>query len=223
MPGEDEVWRWFDEWPDAGVALVTGAVSGLVVLDIDPAHGGAETLAAIEQRHGEMPRTVEAATGGGGRHLYFAHPGSEVCNRTGLAPGLDLRGDGGIIIAPPSIHPSGKPYRWREGHSPEEIALAPLPAWLLEPRFGGDSNLGHPLTYWRDLARKGVEAGRRNTVLASFTGHLLWHGVDPDVVMELMLVWNHTRCRPPLSDDEVIRTVRSIEQTHRHHQDDASR
>jgi hypothetical protein len=140
-----------------------------------------------------------------------------------MAPGLDLRGDGGVIIAPPSIHPSGEPYRWRPGHAPEEVGLAPMPIWLLEPRFGGDERLGHPLGYWRDLVHQGVEEGRRNSTMASFTGHLLWHGVDPDVVMELMLAWNRVRCRPPLSDEEVIRTVRSIERTHRRHEGGESR
>lgn len=222
-PGEAEVRGWFAKWPDANVAIVTGVGSGLVVLDVDPAHGGSKSLAAIEARHGALPKTVEAVTGGGGRHVYFAHPGGEVRNRAGLAPGLDLRGDGGIVVAPPSVHPNGKPYLWCTGRSPEEIVVAPLPVWLLEPRFGGDGRLGHPLAYWRDLVREGVTEGRRNATLASFTGHLLWHGVDPDVIMELMLAWNRTRCHPPLSDEEVIATVRSIERTHRRHQGEESR
>ncbi len=217
-PSKAQVRRWFDRWPDANIAIVTGAGSGLVVLDVDPGHGGAESLAAIEARHGTLPETIEALTGGGGRHVYFAHPGGEVRNRAGMAPGLDLRGDGGVIIAPPSIHPSGEPYRWRPGHAPEEVGLAPMPIWLLEPRFGGDERIGHPLDYWRGLVHQGVEAGRRNSTVASFTGHLLWHGVDPDVILELMLAWNRVRCRPPLSDEEVIRTVRSIERTHRRHE-----
>ena len=220
FPTEAELHGWFGKWPDANVAIVTGALSGLVVLDIDPAHGGEESLAAIENRHGRLRNTVEAETGGGGGHLYFTHPGGEVRNRAGMAPGLDLRGDGGMIIAPPSIHPSGKTYRWREGRSPDEIDLATPPMWILEPRFGGDERLGHPLAYWRDLVREGVGEGERNSTLASFTGHLLWHGVDPDVILELLLSWNRTRCRPPLSDEEVIETARSIERTHRRHNED---
>lgn len=222
-PSQAELRDWFAKWPGANVAVVTGAVSGLVVLDVDPDHGGEQSLAGIAARHGALPRTVEAETGGGGRHLYFAHPGGEVRNRAGLAPGLDLRGDGGMIVAPPSIHPSGRRYRWRSGHEPGETALAPLPTWLMEPRFGGDDRSGHPLAYWRELVHEGVEAGRRNATLASFTGHLLWHGVDPDVILELLLSWNRTRCRPPLPDEEVIATVRSIERTHRRHQDTESR
>ena len=80
-------------------------------------------------------------------------------------------------------------------------------------RHGG-GGVGHPLAYWRSLVKEGVAEGRRNATIASFTGHLLWHEVDPDVVMELMLAWNQMRCRPPLDDEEVIRTVRSIERTH---------
>ncbi len=218
-PSEAQVRRWFKRWPNANLAVVTGAVSGIVVLDVDPGHGGRGSLAALEDRHGGLPDTVEASTGGGGRHVYFAHPGYEVRNRADMAKGLDLRGDGGVIIVPPSIHPLGKAYRWRPDHAPDEIALAPLPIWLLQPRFGGDERLGHPLAYWRSLVQEGVTEGQRNAAIASFTGHLLWHGVDPDVIMELMLAWNDVRCRPPLLDDEIIRTVKSIERAHMKHED----
>jgi hypothetical protein len=211
-PTEAEVRGWFERWPPANVAVVTGAISGIVVLDVDPSHGGEESLTRLALRNAGLPQTVEATTGGGGRHIYFEHPGFEVKNRAGLSPGLDLRGDGGVIIVPPSIHLSGTPYSWRKGRAPDEIALAPLPDWLLVPRFGGASQ-GHPLSYWRNLVQEGVDEGRRNSTIASFTGHLLWHGVDPDVALELMLAWNRVRCCPPLADEEVIRTVRSIERT----------
>ncbi len=215
-PSKAQVRRWFSRWPKANISVVTGAVSGIVVLDVDPKHGGDASLAMLEKRHGALPETVESSTGGGGKHIYFAHPGRETRNRAGFAPGLDLRGDGGVIIVPPSIHPSGKPYRWRPAHAPDEIPLAALPIWLLESRFGGEEQLGHPLAYWRALVHSGVEQGRRNDTITSFAGHLLWHEVDPDVIMELMLSWNRARCKPPLEDEEVIRTVRSIERTHKH-------
>ena len=220
-PDKALVRTWFERWPDGNLCVVTGAVSGLVVLDVDPGHGGDASLTGLEERHGPLPKTVESITGGGGRHVYFAHPGREVRNRAAMAPGIDLRGDGGVIIVPPSIHPSGNAYRWRAGHGPGEIGLAPLPVWLEEPRFGGDERAGHPLAYWRGLVKAGVEEGRRNQTLASFAGHLLWHGVDPDVVLELMLAWNRVRCRPPLEEEEVIAVVRSIEKTHRRSGDHA--
>jgi hypothetical protein len=222
-PQAAEVEEWFARWPGANVALVTGARAGLVVLDVDPGHGGTESLAELEARHGALEPTVEALTGGGGRHLYFAHPGGEVRNRTGLAPGLDLRGDGGLIVAPPSLHPGGRRYLWRDGRVPGQVPLAPLPRWLVEPPAAPGERAGHPPAHWRELAREGVEAGQRNAALASFTGHLLWHGVDSGVILELMLAWNRARCRPPLSDEEVARTVRSIEETQRRHQEGEKR
>jgi hypothetical protein len=217
MPARGQVSKWWERWPNANLAVVTGAISGIVVVDIDPKNGGTDSLKVMEKRHGSLPETVESITGGGGRHLYFVHPGHEVRNRAGLAPGIDLRGDGGCIIVPPSVHPSGKRYRWKPGHAPGQVEIAALPVWLEQPRFGGDNPQGHPVAYWRALAQEGVKEGRRNATLASFAGHLLWHGVDPDVAMELLLAWNRVRCKPPLDDQEVIMTVQSIERTHRRH------
>lgn len=127
---EEEIRGWFRRYPKRNVGIVTGALSGLVVLDIDPRHGGKESLRKLERVHGRLPRTVESITGGGGRHVYFAHPGGEVRNRTNIESGIDLRGDGGCIVAPPSVHPSGKPYRWKTGQAPGEVEPAPLPDWL---------------------------------------------------------------------------------------------
>lgn len=69
-----ELSAWFQGWPTANVAIVTGAVSGLVVLDIDPAHGGNDSLDAVQREVGGLPQTLSAVSGGGGRHLYFRHP-----------------------------------------------------------------------------------------------------------------------------------------------------
>ena len=214
--GGAEIQGWFRRWPDANVGIVTGAISRLIVLDIDPKHGGEIGLAALVRRHGPLRPTVEAATGGGGRHFYFASPGGEIRNRAGLAQGIDLRGDGGYIVAPPSIHPSGRPYAWVAGRSPHEFPLAPMPPWI--PRMsgasGGGSGGGRSTEDWRKLVREGVDEGTRNATIASLTGHLLGHGVDAEVARDLMLAWNRTRCRPPLDDDEVAAVVASITRLH---------
>ncbi len=211
-PTEAEVDGWFGRRRSANIAIVTGAVSGLVVVDIDPRHGGAESLEALEREHGPLRETVEAKSGGGGRHLYYAHPGGTVHNRVDLAPGIDLRGDGGLIVAPPSVHPSGERYKWVPGRGPGEIALAQLPGWFLRRL---DRRRGHSAAFWRELVGEGVTEGSRNATIASLTGHLLWHGLDSEVITELLLCWNRVRCRPPLSDAEVIRTVASICRSHR--------
>ena len=101
------------------------------MIDVDARHDGPQSLARLEAAHGPLPETVECRTGGGGRHLYFAHPGVRVRNRVGIVPGIDVRGDGGCVVAPPSIHPTGRSYAWVPGHGPDEVACARMTGWLL--------------------------------------------------------------------------------------------
>lgn len=129
--------RWWAERPDDGVSIVTGDASGIFVVDVDPRHGGDDTLADLEHEHGRLPDTVESITGGGGRHLIFAMPpGVTITNDAGkrLGPGLDVRGEGGQIVAPPTIHPeTGVRYEWEASSDPlEGVTPADAPAWLVE-------------------------------------------------------------------------------------------
>jgi len=119
--------RWWRRWPNANIAVRTGADSGLVVIDVDPVHGGLTAVAELQRRHGDLPPTPAVRTGSGGHHYWFAYPGVHVPNSAGrLAPGIDVRGDGGYVIAPPSLHPSGS--YWWEATPP----LAELPGWVLD-------------------------------------------------------------------------------------------
>lgn len=118
---------------DCNVGIAAGAVSDVLVLDVD-GDDGRQSLAALEAVHGALPPTVECVTARG-RHVYLRYPGAEVeiGNSAGkLAEGLDVRTDGGYVVAPPSIHPSGDRYRWADGRAPGEVVLAPMPDWLLE-------------------------------------------------------------------------------------------
>lgn len=125
-----QIERWWRRWPDANVALRTGAPSGLVVVDIDPRHGGDDTLARVQRDHGALPEGRRVATGGGGLHVYFRHPGGTIRNHAGrLGPGVDLRGDGGYVLAPPSHHASGGTYELLPGPR----CLPDLPDWIAEP------------------------------------------------------------------------------------------
>jgi len=121
--------RWWQAWPEANIGVRTGAApdgAGVVVIDIDPAHGGSESLGELEDANGPLSVTLEAVTGGGGRHLWFAHPGIPVPNSAGrLGAGIDVRGDGGYALVSPSRHASGGRYRWAEA------PLAAMPPWLL--------------------------------------------------------------------------------------------
>ncbi|MFC3696713.1 phage/plasmid primase, P4 family [Sphingobium xenophagum] len=105
----------------SNIGIATGAVSGLLVLDLD----SAEAIAEAERRG--IPDTVTVRTGKG-RHVYFQHPGGTLTNRAGLLPGWDIRGDGGYVVAPGSVHESGATYAWE--NPPGLFPIAPLPEWL---------------------------------------------------------------------------------------------
>lgn len=216
----DEVRAWYEKWPNANVGIVTGQISNLIVIDIDPAHKGEESLADLTDRFGALPATVSVCSGGGGRHLYFAATADPVPvrSRVSVAPGIDVRAEGGMVVAPPSNHPSGGRYRWIVDVDAVEDLAAP-PRWLVRLVQSPRPHAGHGVHYWRQLAVEGVNEGERNSTIAAFTGHLLWCGVDLEVIKELLLCWNRVRARPPLDDDEVLRTVDSIQRTHERQHD----
>ena len=124
LPSKEEVQRWWTNQPGANIGIITGRISGVVVIDLDSPK--AET--ALEEFLGEIPRTPAVQTGKG-KQLYFAHPGEPVPNGVRILPDVDVRGDGGYVVAPPSIHPNGTRYRWI---IPCDVPLAPLPEKLLD-------------------------------------------------------------------------------------------
>ena len=107
-----QIEAWWRQWPDANIGISTGAVSGIVVFDIDGATGRA-TLQRLVEEHGQMPRPAIVKTGRGW-HLYFTMPSPCTPIPCSTGDGLDVRGDGGYVVAPPSRHASGHDYRWCE-------------------------------------------------------------------------------------------------------------
>lgn len=127
-----QIQTWWSHWPNANIGIATGE-SGIVVLDVDPRHCGDQALEGLEAQHGKLPLTPEVLTGGGGRHLYFKSPEGLVLSSNGKAgPGLDFKASGGYVIAPPSIHESGREYTWEHSARIDEVELADLPGWLNE-------------------------------------------------------------------------------------------
>ena len=126
-PKKIKLWKW----ESANVGIRTGKESGLVVIDVDPRHGGKDTLQALLERLGTLPPGPIACTGGGGWHLVFQHPGHTVAiaSKSGLADGIDVRADGGFIVAPPSVHKSGHPYLWKKPLNGEPLPELPQ-KWL---------------------------------------------------------------------------------------------
>ena len=122
--------RWKGR-PAANIGAATGRRSGIWVLDVDPQHGGDVALARLEAEHTPLPLTTETGTPSGGRHLYWRWNAEapEIRNSAGrVGPGLDVRGEGGSIILPPSALADGRRYRWRKSGADE---FADAPAWLV--------------------------------------------------------------------------------------------
>lgn len=153
---------WFDLWNNANVGIATGAPSGFFALDVDPRSGGDDSLAELQARHGRLPHTVEAVTGGGGAHIWFASPNFHVKNIY-IAPGVQVKGDGGCIVAPNSLHKSGRRYEFEASSHPDRVKLAAPPDWLTqilydraheasrEPFALADTPRNLPRTAWRIL------------------------------------------------------------------------
>jgi putative DNA primase/helicase len=126
-----QIRAWWRQNRNYNVGLQTGVE--FFVLDIDVAHGGVESLEALQAKHGALPDTLQQITGTAGRHYIFRMPPFEVkCSVGEVGPGLDIRGAGGYIVAPPSIHPVTKTaYDW-DGMEEYNAEILPAPEWLLE-------------------------------------------------------------------------------------------
>lgn len=206
---------WFERWPDASLAVVMGWQSGLFAVDIDPRHEGDRRLAALEAEFGPLPETIEAATGGGGRHLLFRHPGQtqrirSACIRTGI----DIKGDGGYIVVEPSSHASGGTYRWVR--SPLVCAPVDAPGWLLEMVLSPVRPVSDASQTPTGAAQHSVSAeepipeGGRNATLASLAGSMRRRGFGQGAIEAALIEENARRCRPPLPADEVRDIARKI-------------
>lgn len=216
---------WGRSWPDANVGIATGSASGIFVLDVDPDKGGADSLARLVAEHGALPETAQAATGSGGSHYLFRMPGHPVTNSAGaLGKGLDIRGDGGQIVAAPSRSGRGA-YRWVR--APWDTPVAEAPAWLLERlrRAPGASKGAGPVgprPYFPPAAPDVLQAAREALALHGpavdgeggglHTVHaaaILTHdyALTDEEAWPLFWEWNAS-CVPPWETDDLAERLR---------------
>src|SRR5262249_23227061 len=202
----DQIRRWWVEEPQSNIAIATGAVSRVFVLDIDGLDAERE-LAALERQFGPLPRTVESITAKG-RHVFFRTPDTLVRDSASkIGCGLDTRGEHGYVLVPPSVHPSGKKYCWSVDSA---SSFADAPAWLLDKIAEPPAKAATPSADWQAIVNSPVMEGVRDTTLAKLAGYLLRRYVDPYVVLELVQGFNARRCTPPLSEADTYRIVNSI-------------
>jgi hypothetical protein len=220
--------HWFGYLvPDANLGLATNR---LVVVDVDPRHGGDESLQELEREHGEFPLTWRVLTGGGGEHIIYACPdGAEIANVVAeqmqnppLGRGIDIRARDGYIVAPPSRHTSGRTYEWSVDHHPQDVRLTFAPDWLIArlrapvrrgtpAQAPGDGPTPAPLgsDVWSDLTMRPV-VEYRDMAAAKIIGHLFRHSCDYQLVRGLVHAWNSGWCKPPLGYYELDRIIERI-------------
>lgn len=200
---------WWSTHPNADIGIATGAPSGVVVLDID----GPEGELALKHSDFEIPETLEARTGKG-RHLYFIRPGVELRNFAGRLPKVDMRADGGYVVAPPSRHVdadgklTGKVYEWQD----EDAPVAPCPLWLIE--------LAQQATKEKEAAKATKAAsggaddgpfieGSRNTKLFEFACRWRRGALEYLDILASLQRKNEEVCKPPLGEAEILKIAGS--------------
>jgi len=195
---EEQIRDWWKKWPRANVGVITGGISGIIVLDVD----GPEGRESIADK--DLPPTTCAITGSGGYHYIFKHPGGEVRNFARRLPGLDLRGDGGYIVAPPSVHPSGGIYEW--GLSPEMESPRPVPVWLKDLLGVKAHNNGTKIDPGKVLA--GIPEGSRDTELFKYASSLRARGMKREEA-EILVLQAAAACSPPFPREEALAKIES--------------
>jgi len=201
MATTSQITGWWETWPDANVGIITGAKSGLVVVDCD-------TLDSIKQIKKILPGydldSVPQVKTSKGVHFYFKHPGDKIPTRAGIQPGLDVRGDGGLVVASPSIHSSGKKYKWKVPLNGRLPKLPPeLYKLITSPAVGGKRNDPPSAIEGK------ISEGGRNVTLASLAGSMRARGLSLEPILAALLEINKT-CIPPLQENEVETIARSI-------------
>lgn len=196
------VTSWFSSLSNAGVGLVTGRISGVVVLDVEH-----DCPIPIEDILRKYPTGMISKSGGGGRHLFYNYPRGvgRISNRVRIFEGADLRADGGFIVLPPTLHPSGGRYEWLS-----RGPMGAFPRELLDMQSRPKVQEGDG---WITEALRGVSEGGRNDTCARLAGYFFKKGVNSDIVEALLLEWNEKN-DPPLPIKEVRTTIKSIERSH---------
>lgn len=207
----DTIKKWFTDRPDSGVGIVTGKYSGLVVVDIDGADGE-ESLRKLIEQYGPLPLTLVATTGreGGGRHIYFRHPGENVASTRGIAPGIDIRADGSFVVAPPSMHRSGAQYRWVD----ETVKLAAAPQWIIQlanaPKAKTAAKTKLPAAKTASTDDLILHKGQRNDWLFKRGCSLRGQGQQQPEIEDALIELNGRYCDPPLPAEKVHVLAESI-------------
>lgn len=211
----EQIAKWWREKPYANIGVVTGAQSGIIVLDIDvkpneQGKTGLDSLKEIEEREGKIAHTVSAITGSGGKHYLFKYPEWHVANSTSeLAHGLDIKGDGGYVIVPPSNHVSGNSYQWVS--DPFTTALGGVPQWLegflkeSTQKVVQQNKQSYSGRIWMEyLDGETIAEGTRDDQLFKIGCSMRSKGASFEDILATLFEVNVVRVEPPLDEQQVV-------------------
>ena len=207
----EEIKSWWTRWPNAMIGIVTGSISGIVVVDIDEAIGFEE----IQKYIPDSLLIPTTQTPSGGKHYYFKSPEKPLSNNTRLIPGCDFRGEGGYIIAPPSKNGTGKAYAWLEGLSIDEVALPTLPhayisyinSYALGGYKGGIEE-EHMKAHEGTARHKMFEQGSRDNDLFHTANCLVKSGMPENEIYQVIEKLAIS-CNPPFEQKEIPEKIES--------------
>lgn len=206
---QEKIRKWWGRHPDMNIGLATGAASGgIVAVDVDEnddrGKHGMDTLTEWERGRGELPETAMSITGSGGYHILLRVEGACPCS-TNADKAVDIRGDGGYIVLPPSVHPNGNRYEWECDPSefPVADADANAKAFIESVR---PHNFG---MYQKFDVPNAIPEGQRDETIFKLAASMRANGIDPDMIESVCQAVNADRCMPPLSAAKVRAKVRS--------------
>lgn len=224
---QEEIRKWWRQFRNANIGIATGSFMSLkksfLVLDIDPKNGGAESLAALEKEFGKLPETLTARTGSGGKHIFLKiAPFSmgivrNIQNSEKIGKGIDIRGDGGFVVAAGSIHKSGNRYEWID----ENAEMAEMPEWLIKKikaenappakeKIETKKTTQTAAVPVQPLSNYLVPVGGRDNFLFRQARGLINSYTDEEVIKRLKHL-RDTRCEKPkeISDQQIEAKVKS--------------
>jgi len=192
----EEINEWFSLWRNANIAIITGSISGIVVVDVDSPEGLDGLSAKIDKKN---LNTLRSRTGRGGTHLFYKT--SELLpNAVGVLPSVDFRAEGGYVVVPPSVHANGKGYKWAN-----ETKILDLPKEVSQ-LLNSKNKPGITEDSWKENIKK----GERNNELARRAGKLIRSRLPKSEVLKFLIVWNSEHCNLPLPEKDVVTIVNSI-------------
>ncbi len=200
-----QIREWWGQHPNLNIGIATGSASGgLVVIDVDNGHGGngSASLREWERANGPLPDTVTCITGSGGYHYYF-YDDQEYRNKTSIIDHVDIRAEGGYVVAPPSVHPNGNVYMWDALGELGEVPIARNSEKVRVFLRGQKKKDPEP----QKQAPEKFEAGRRTDSLISLIGVLKDRGLSDEAIEDAVMTENRLKCDPPLEYSELVKEV----------------